>query len=271
MSHRGNRAYDYTLQPELNLNSLQQYGYAYDAGAQSDTSSPYSTYAPLEPHHPVASTSSSPVHGYGVTRSPPRARQYIPRPLDWRPDFIAHAGATTSQKGRNITITHDPTPRDLLDILAHKLPHPPICHDLRFPPMHARCIQLSRPTQLGPLTPSDLMRSATQPPVAHMRLYHYRLPWYIDIVGAAGRAVTVHDVLTQLHTHLSVALRVEDVDNEELCDDDRDDIRRACWRRCGAMQPDKLRRVDFLCELTVFEGLMRNVEDGTWEMVLRSQ
>ena len=82
--------------------------------------------------------------------------------------------------------------------------------------------------------------------------------------------VTVHDVLTQLHTHLSVALRVEDVDNEELCDDDRDDIRRACWRRCGAMQPDKLRRVDFLCELTIFEGLMRNVEDGTWEMVLRN-
>ena len=87
------------------MSSLQQYGYAYDAGAQSDTSSPYSTYAPLEPHHPVASTSSSPVHGYGATRSPPRARQYIPRPLDWRPDFIAHAGATSSQKGRNITIS----------------------------------------------------------------------------------------------------------------------------------------------------------------------
>ncbi|TRM66163.1 hypothetical protein BD626DRAFT_486915 [Schizophyllum amplum] len=246
--------------------ALHPYGYHYVVEAPSDVGS---SYMEVEGQMPVASTSASPGRGYEMTRQP-KDRQPGQRPLDWREDFIAHTETTAPLKGRSrVNKVQDMTPRLLLDVLAHRPSQPPICFDMRYLPTNARCIQTINPSRLGPLTHNDSLQFATSPPVAHMRLYHFRLPWYIDVMGTGGKGITVADVLLQIHAQLKSLLRAEDVENDEIIEDDRAEIRAAYWRRCGA-HADKMRRVDFLCELTIFEGLVRNVEDGTWEMVLGS-
>ncbi|KAG7092155.1 hypothetical protein E1B28_008524 [Marasmius oreades] len=96
---------------------------------------------------------------------------------------------------------------------------PPISLDLRIlpslpyslksflPSLHL--LELPRSPNTTP-THVDLMQYATHPPTTQMRMFHRRLPWYIDVVagtsgmnpGGRGGYVTVWDVIVGLYVNL---------------------------------------------------------------------
>ncbi|KAL0056894.1 hypothetical protein AAF712_016490 [Marasmius tenuissimus] len=74
-------------------------------------------------------------------------------------------------------------------IFDPKAPFPPISLDLRVEP-------------LTPSTLIDLDQFATDPPSSYLRLFHKRLPWYIEVQGQRG-GITVQDIIYTLHDALT--------------------------------------------------------------------
>jgi len=148
-------------------------------------------------------------------------------------------------------------------------PHapPPVLYDLRYPIQSLEFPILNRP----PMTP-DLSQVATDPPTTHMRLFHHRLPWFIDVEPSHPSAITIFDVLIALHEQLMEQIKGKDFWNRALDDTDRERINRAFKMRCrlaGMMSEEMrekgVRRVDYLGKAAVFVGLVRR--GGDWEIM----
>jgi hypothetical protein len=101
-----------------------------------------------------------------------------------------------------------------------------------------------------------------------LRLYHPRLPWYIDIYQSHPNGVTVFDILTQMHEQLMQQITGRHYWNEELEDVDRAKLGAAFQDRCNGdstMIAGGVRKVDFLERRLLFEGLVRG-RNGMWEI-----
>jgi len=124
-----------------------------------------------------------------------------------------------------------------------------------------------------PFNHYDLLQYACEPPVPFMRLYHEKLPWYIDIHARNPSGVTIHDLFDQMRDGLMVQIHNKHYFNEEMDDEDRTKIAQAFRERCAG-NPSEIacgvRRVDFLKGRVIFEGLARG-RNGMWEMKSRKR
>lgn len=106
---------------------------------------------------------------------------------------------------------------------------PAIHLDLRTNPLMPDT--LTFPNLHRPHNDLDFAQLATQPPVALIRLYHTRLPWYVDVKQTRDNGVTVFDVLTQLFAQLMVRIQGRHYWNDVLGEEDREEIVRAYKER----------------------------------------
>jgi len=119
-----------------------------------------------------------------------------------------------------------------------------------------------------PVYASDLMRPTTHPPTTFMRLYHTRLPWYIDVVPLDnGSYITLGDLFTTICQVLAMRIRGEEFYNDELDKEDREALREAWDERCRNEEErmDGVKRIDFLRGKYMFEGLTRG-KNGMWQL-----
>lgn len=130
----------------------------------------------------------------------------------------------------------------------------------------------------------DLMQVATNPPAKFLRLYHARLPWYIDIEETQPNGITVMDILGQMHRQLYTQIQGKHFWNEELDESDRAGISGAFQIRTGvgsvtsagatmeseAMMRSGVMRIDFLGmdRRLMLVGLQRG-KNGMLEMKLK--
>lgn len=143
---------------------------------------------------------------------------------------------------------------------------PPVIWDLRDYLVRVLFRELKRP-----VTDYDFTRFTTEPPTPYMKLYHSRLPWYIEVTTMNGVGVTFHDLFTHIQRVLSSRIKNSDFYNNELTQEEREKISRAWKERCqynqGAMSQG-VKKVDYLMRDCVFIGLARG-RDGMWEMKTR--
>ncbi|ESK82058.1 hypothetical protein Moror_13420 [Moniliophthora roreri MCA 2997] len=157
----------------------------------------------------------------------PREEDLPYRPQTWRPDYTVKGGSFFGDLIRRGSFSapepypfEDPVKRSLhphLQFSTNDRAPPAISMDLRivpnFPGTRVLPIlgQMGHPVRflsLGgvrELNQVDLMQYATNPPVQRMRLYHKRIPWYIEIQSVSGRAehVKVWDVIVGLFDQLT--------------------------------------------------------------------
>lgn len=161
-------------------------------------------------------------------------------------------------------IEHDS--HQILHQLIRYQHNPPVNWDLRTPPQTIKFYDIPRPV-IG----SDLARYACEPPVPYMRLYHSRLPWYIDVQASTYTGVNLQDLILAIWTSLRTPIVHADYYNDELDDEDRDRINWAFKVRCmddPAETACGVRRVDFLKKNVFFEGLTKG-KQGMWEIRTR--
>ena len=124
-------------------------------------------------------------------------------------------------------------------------------------------MQLSRPSNQ-----IDLLQLATSPPADQMRLFHPKLPWYIDVFKRHPNGITIDDILFAIHTQLSTQIRPRHYYNEELDEVLRTVLQAAYLSRCGNTQEllgRGILQVDFLADRHVLQGLVKG-KHGMWEM-----
>ncbi|KAE9404707.1 kinase-like protein [Gymnopus androsaceus JB14] len=132
----------------------------------------------------------------------------ISRPRDWRPEYTLKGEIT------------DPV-RFNLHSLLHQISssHPPMRIDLRYP-IQSQLQNIIFPLLRRPPTSIDLAQMATEPPTPHMRFFHPRLPWYIDVVsvdvGMDVMGLTVDEVLEGVWKELQRPIKSQDFYNEEM-------------------------------------------------------
>ncbi|PPR06030.1 hypothetical protein CVT24_004700 [Panaeolus cyanescens] len=193
------------------------------------------------------------------------------RPRDWRADYVPRqsigAGlASLLSKGRSdVRDFSDPVKRTLALHLLYQPSQPPFYWDMTTAPFEASPIQFNLNRPLNSL---DMAQLALQPATSNMRLYHPRLPWYIDIVARHTNGITVADVFEQMHRQLHTPILGRHFWNDELGEEERGEITRAFVRRCRGRAEVVQRGVvqlDFLGRKVIFEGLVRGAR-GMWEM-----
>ncbi len=162
----------------------------------------------------------------------------------------------------------DPIRRTLHPLLLYIPNGPPVNYNLLETLFHTSSVQflnLHRPHNA-----IDFAQLACQSPAPLLRLFHPRLPWYIDIQQVHPNGITVLDILTQMHAQLYTPIYPRHFYNEELTDADRAEITKAFQVRCRG-DPTFIRRgvlqLDFLGEKVVFEGLSKGSR-GLWEIKL---
>jgi len=156
--------------------------------------------------------------------------------------------------------------RVLHPLLLYKTPNPPILHDLRENPLAPDTVEF--PLLQRRHNDLDFAQLATHPPTHTLRLYHPRLPWYIDINQSHPNGVTVFDILTQMYEQLMQQITGRHYWNEDLEDVDRARLGTAFQERCNGdrgLIAAGVRRVDFLERRLLFEGLVRG-RNGMWEI-----
>lgn len=163
----------------------------------------------------------------------------------------------------------DPVKRVVCDLLAYK-PYPPIFLDLRFHPLGTSSM-LEFPYLHRPHNDLDFAQLATSPPAPELRLYHPRLPWYIDVVQNHTNGVTVYDVLVQMFQQLDLPIAGKHWWNEEIDDVLRTKMTLEFNERTAGNKEEVgrgVKRVDFLRGRFIFEGLVKG-RNGMWEMKTR--
>jgi len=161
----------------------------------------------------------------------------------------------------------DTTSRTLDDrIRFSALRDPPVVWDLREELSRVVFRELKRP-----VTGYDFTRFATEPPTPFMKLYHSRLPWYIEVTTPNGVGVTLYELFTHIQFFLTSRIKNSDFYNNELTQEEREKISRAWKERCQYNQGELsqgVRKVDYLMRDCIFVGLARG-RDGMWEMKTR--
>jgi hypothetical protein len=162
----------------------------------------------------------------------------------------------------------DPIRRTLHPLLKDIPNSPPVYYNFLETPFHTSSVQflnLNRPHNA-----IDFAQLACQPSAPFLRLFHPRLPWYIDIQQVHPNGITVVDMLTQMHAQLHTPIYPRHFYNEELTDADRAEITKAFQVRCRGDSTFIRRGVlqlDFLGEKVVFQGFSRGPK-GLWEIKL---
>ncbi|KAK1232799.1 hypothetical protein PQX77_004079 [Marasmius sp. AFHP31] len=175
----------------------------------------------------------------------PRQEDLPFRPSSWREGYSVRSGGSGLGKGwfggsrraSEVKEINDPVKRTLHPHLHFTPPSgnyafspyssqssepPPVSLDLRISPSLSQSLVhflpnihfLTLPRNPDPTpNPIDLMQFATHPPTSQMRLFHRRLPWYIDIIagmggrygaqGGGGSFVTIWDVIVGLYNGLT--------------------------------------------------------------------
>ncbi|KDQ54216.1 hypothetical protein JAAARDRAFT_60653 [Jaapia argillacea MUCL 33604] len=223
--------------------------------------SPWEIMSILPPYSPRPSSSDSDSSSSGTGRPPE----------NWRIDFKIkrsksglaaffgrrkEATSTEFRQGNSGSLHH---------AIRYNIEHPPVSWDLRrdlnsisFAHLDRRRIHLQ-----------DLAQYTTEPCVYEMRIYHQMLPWYIDVRAAQGPGCLIGDLFTAIRANLTKPIRRADYYNQELDERDRDEIAKAFGKRCSYegehARRQGIKRVDFLRERVVFEGLVRG-KNGMWEM-----
>lgn len=152
-------------------------------------------------------------------------------------------------------------------LLAYTI-SPPVELDLRHDPLLPKVLYFTHLNR--PHNQIDFDQMACQPPVDSMRLYHPRLPWYIDIHRRHPNGITVGDVFEQMHVALLQPITGRHFWNEDLRDTDRAAINAAFRDRVDgdeAYMQKGVMKVDFLGMTgdLIFQGLMKG-KNGMWEI-----
>ncbi|EJC99118.1 uncharacterized protein FOMMEDRAFT_23033 [Fomitiporia mediterranea MF3/22] len=221
-----------------------------DAWGQSNGSSP--------------SPSASVINGFA---SGPRS-QYK-RPEDWRQGFsMSKPGALTrvfsigkGKNGSGFSLFNKPSVHWTLDVQKARC-----TWDVRKPPGHFLVLPDHRP-----LSYLELQEGAMSPPPLRMKLVHPKLPWTIHVAAGPGEVITVAHLLATVHAELNRQIFQQDFWNDDLSEHDRKRVHDAWSSRSGgdrAIAEQGIKRVDFLCDRYVFEGIKRVGE--VWEMKLKS-
>ncbi|KAL5522914.1 hypothetical protein ACEPAF_1181 [Sanghuangporus sanghuang] len=122
----------------------------------------------------------------------------------------------------------------------------------------------------------QLNEGAMNPEPVRMKITHPKLPWtiHVDARSSAGGQtciVTIGHLLSTIYGELMRPVYSRDFWNDILSEEDRKRIHDAWAARCNGdhvVAQQGIKRVDFLLDRYVFEGL-RRVGDG-WEMKLKS-
>ncbi|KAI0054369.1 hypothetical protein BV25DRAFT_810434 [Artomyces pyxidatus] len=224
-----------------------------------------STYTPYPPQSPE-SLLSSPTSSHS-TGSRARARKFSERPRAWRPDFSMRGPGLVSLlpslPRRNSTPAHMPNLVLNDRVRYNALRDPPVVHDLRHDPSRVQIRELKRP-----VTNYDLTRYITEPPCAYLKLYHPRLPWYIEINTPGQAGATLYDLFITFYTFLLSRVKDHDLYNFEVLNEDRQKITTAWRERCqydSEAMSQGVKKVDFMRGDCVFIGLAKG-RDGMFEI-----
>ncbi|PPQ83252.1 hypothetical protein CVT26_015042, partial [Gymnopilus dilepis] len=159
------------------------------------------------------------------------------RPRDWRPDYSPRGGlgAYIPKIGNKSWTTvkewSDPVRRSLHPLLAHDPANPPIYYDLRSPTFDPRDVSFLNLPSRRAANQIDFAQLALQPSSAFMRIFHPKLPWYIDVSQSHPNGVTVFDVLGQMHAQLHASIHPRHFWNEELGEAERGVLTRTFQER----------------------------------------
>ncbi|KAH7908885.1 hypothetical protein BJ138DRAFT_1011894 [Hygrophoropsis aurantiaca] len=190
------------------------------------------------------------------------------RPTTWRRDFKFRSGLSSifRLKGSNSRSNElsDSSKLSLHPYLRHDRSLPPTILDLRREPSQTLVFrEIDHPVGFD-----DMIHSCTNPPTPFMRIYHSRLPWYIDIHASGNPPyVTLADLFLGLYTSLSARIHRSDYYNDELNAEDREILKKAWEERCRSPEEsaDGVKRVDYLRGKVIFEGLVRG-KNGMWQL-----
>lgn len=237
---------------------------------------PWNAWGPSMSHNharpPIQTFPSTSSHtpSSAVSMSRPLSTSYVPPdwpgepPKSWRRDFKFRSGISSLFRGKSVTRLPDASTDSARLTLASVLRHDKaITLDLRHSQHLLRIHALQRP-----VVANDLMQPATNPPTRFMRIYHTRLPWYIDVMPIGnGSYVTLGDLFMVLCQFLAERIRNEDYYNDVLDAEDRGALKQAWERRCRNKKErmDGVKRVDFLREKYMFLGLTRG-KSGMWQL-----
>lgn len=156
----------------------------------------------------------------------------------------------------------DSSKLDLHPFLCYNKSRPMTTYDLRREPLTLMFREIDRP-----LLASDMDHSVTRPPTQYMRLYHSRLPWYIDIRANGAPYISLADFFQQLFAALNKPITKYDFYNNELDDEDRQVLTRTYFERC-CHEDEKMegvKRVDFLRGKKGWLGLIAG-KNGMWRL-----
>lgn len=100
-----------------------------------------------------------------------------------------------------------------------------------------------------------------------MRLYHSRLPWYIDINANDAPYISLAIFFHQLFVALDKPIAKADFYNDDLNDEDRETLKQVWLERCrdDTEKMQGVKRIDFLRGKVGFEGLSRG-KNGMWRL-----
>ena len=212
------------------------------------------------------------------------------RPRDWRPDYNprsriasimtlgkhrsdvpgAYIRPSLSVPSPTLTLTHadytDPVKRSLSALISYKPGEPSMYWNLRYPPQPEE-IEFTKLNNRR-YNDIDMVQLATSPPADQLRLYHPRLPWYIDVFKTAPNGITVKDVLWAISHQLSSQIHQRHYYNEELDDAHRGVLSAAFSDRCSDTRVERekgILQVDFLADKYVLLGLVKG-KNGMWEL-----
>lgn len=189
-------------------------------------------------------------------------------PQQWRADFkMPRTGlsALMHRKKRSIAYPVRHNPKVVISpYLRYSGQDPPVYWDMRTKPTTVLFRDLVKPPREGEFT-----RFVCEPPAQLMRIYHARMPWYVDVRATNNPVgVTFADLFREIYEVMQVQIIDADFNNDEVDEEERRRITAAYRSRIGSDQPEAMkgiRRVDYLMGKVVFEGLVKGKE-GLWEM-----
>ncbi|KAJ3796333.1 hypothetical protein GGU11DRAFT_686004 [Lentinula aff. detonsa] len=224
----------------------------------------------------------------------------VRRPRDWRADYsvkpnlLTRFSSTRHRYPSDVIEMNDPVKR-VPTTLLHRISssRPPMLIDLRFPIQTQIQLHASQRNQFGfgsggifpylgrPPSRIDLAQMACEPPSPHMRFYHPKLPWYIDVISSltSPSPFSSHLPLTPLSSHstlpspgYSPAYNHEMYGQSQPPQTARDLVTIAFRARCKAAGEISkgVRRVDWLGidGEWVWTGIVRK-SSGMWEIKTR--
>ncbi|KAL5498880.1 hypothetical protein ACEPAH_1398 [Sanghuangporus vaninii] len=209
------------------------------------------------------SPSASVINGFAAG-----PRSSYKRPEDWREGFsMSRPNPLTRVFSFGLGgLSGKPTLNKLLDAKQA------LCSwDVRRPPEAFHVLPSGK--QLDFL---QLNEGAMNPEPVRMKITHPKLPWTIHVdarssVGGQTCIVTIGHLLSTIYGELMRPVYSRDFWNDILSEEDRKKIHDAWAARCNGdhvVAQQGIKRVDFLLDRYVFEGL-RRMGDG-WEMKLKS-